>query len=265
MLKGKQRFGRIAVAAALGLSILATGAAPVEAQHRRSCHFVVEVVPTDGASEQLIYSFRVYGTVQYRSQANDLRRDIRRDVTTCLQSHWANRDAGSAPAACDTRFEMQEYPFTSLAEQIRDDLCNANRDALRVTADVELFIRGERGCIERDEERGVVDPAAYIVLAPGYQLVCPIRDAGGSEAYFPFTRLPGVRLPGHDLAQVPMTRSQGPDDCEAECADYGTACQAWTYRGPGTSGARYPDGVCLLKSAGRNETNDPCCESGIRN
>ncbi|MBY4892938.1 PAN domain-containing protein [Rhodobacteraceae bacterium N5(2021)] len=243
---------------------------PSDAQpYRRSCHFVVEVVPQGAGLEDILYSFRIYGTTPRYSRVNDLRRVIRDYGTTCLQTHWANRDADGAPPECrePTHFEMQEYPFTAMADQIRNDLCDANPGELRLTADVELFIRGERGCIERDEERGVVDPARYIVLAPNYQLTCPARDIGGFENVEPSPPAapshPNTRFPGNDITLIELEDAEGWQACWQACEET-AACHAWTFRDAGTSGARYTGPICLLKSEVGEMVEDDCCQSGVR-
>jgi hypothetical protein len=145
--------------------------------------------------------------------------------------------------------------------QIREDICDANRAETRLTADIELFIRGHRGCLERDEERGVVDPAAYVMIAPNVRINCPIREGGGSEMGGP-APLENTRLPGHDL---PGGRSNGLAswrECREQCV-FADGCGAWTFRPAGVWGES--QSVCLLKSRAASQVEDSCCTSGINN
>ncbi|MCP4380015.1 MAG: hypothetical protein GY798_01060 [Hyphomicrobiales bacterium] len=241
-----------------------SGAKPVLAQHERSCHIVVEVNPTDAGLAGKIYSFRILNTVDRRSQANDGRRAIRQRVTSCLQTHWNDRNT-NRPSLCQDadRINMSQYPFESMFEEIRQDICGANRDQLRVNVDVELFIRGERGCLERDEERGVVDPAAYVVIASNFRLNCPIPEGGGWEmGGAPATPpLPNIRLPGRDIPP-PREVSNDWKECWRLC-EATDECGAWTFRAPGT----WPgtaSAVCLLKTGAGVHVPDACCQSGIK-
>lgn len=260
----KNNYSLCAIVAGVLLAFMVNLPTPASA-YRRSCHFVVELNPEGERLEPVIYSFRVYGTTERYTRVNDLRRSIRSSVTTCLQSHWANRDAESPPASCtdlaDT-FEMQECPFSEMAEQFRDDICDANLEEQRLTVDIEVFIRGKRGCLERDEERGVVDPAAYVVIAPDYNITCPIGDSGSWGTYFR-PPLPNTRLPGMDI--LPWIALEGDQDwraCDEHCENT-AGCEAWTLRGAGTSGPSRPEPQCILKSGTPQAVEDDCCQSGI--
>lgn len=257
-------FGTVFTHAAVVLFAV-VAALPAMAQHERSCHIVVEINPTEAGLTDKIYSFRIFNTVDRRSQANDGRRAIRQRVTSCLQTHWNDRNT-TRPSLCQDagRIDMSQYPFENMFEEIRQDICGANRDELRLNVDVELFVRGERGCLERDEERGVVDPAAYVVIARGFRFNCPIPEGGGWEmggapAAPP---LPGIRLPGRDIAP-PREIANRWQECWGLC-EATDACGAWTFREPGTWRGT-DSAVCLLKSGAGPQVVDTCCHSGIKN
>ncbi|MEZ5667575.1 MAG: PAN domain-containing protein [Alphaproteobacteria bacterium] len=246
-------------AAAAMLSV----AGPAVADHERSCYFTLEVNPTDASQQNAIYPFTVFNTVQYLTQVNDGRRAIRQHVTGCVETHWNDRNA-TRPFACQDsgRIDMAQYPFQNMYEQIRQDLCDANRDAVRLPVNVTLFIRGERGCLERDEDVGV-DPVAWAVIATSHQLNCPIREGGGWEMSGPQPPanppLPNTRLPGHDIG------AQAVDDWQAcwTLCERTDGCAAWTFRAAGTSGPGSA-ALCLLKDGVGVQVADGCCQSGTR-
>ena len=168
----------LSVLLALALALPASGT-----DYRRSCLISITVNPfTTGRSTEN-YNFRVFNTVTQWADVNDARRAIRGHVENCVLTHWANRDGSSRPAACHDsgRIDMGHYPFDAMLAQIRDDICARNPDALRLSVDIELFIRGKRGCLEYSEERARVDPAAHTMVAPDFRLNCPIREGGGWE------------------------------------------------------------------------------------
>lgn len=243
-----------------------TGTSPAVAQHERSCHLVVEVNPTGTGLEGLIYSFRVFINVSRRSQANDGRREVRQHVTDCVLAHWNDRNE-TRPYACQDwgRANMEQYPFNNMYEQIRQDICDKNRNELRLPVNIEMFIRGKRGCLEYSEERGVVDPAARVEIASNFTFNCPIREGGRFECVGECCEppLPHIRLPGNDLpGGVIPTPDEGWCDCQARC-ERNTDCQAWTWRDAGTSGPGSPE-YCLLKSQAGQRIQDDCCHSGIK-
>jgi hypothetical protein len=160
-------------------TVVITAASPALAQpYRRSCHFVVEVNPI-GPGEGVTYSFRVFRIVQSLREANDGRRDIRQHVTICVRGHWNDRNE-TRPYACQDwgyGSDMEQYPFDNMYQQIRQDICHANRAPVRrhnVPVNIEMYIRGERGCLERSEDRGV-DPVAIVSIARNFNFDCPRR------------------------------------------------------------------------------------------
>lgn len=243
-------------------------ASPVVAAERRSCHFVVEVNPTDDGLEHVIYSFRVFNTVGNRFQFNDARRVIRRRVIDCVLAHWNDRNE-TPPYACRDwgRVEMSEYPFQNIYEEMRQRICETNRDELRLPVNIEMFIRGRRGCLERDEERGVVDPAVRISIASNFEFNCPAREGSRFEMIPAPPDTPpllNIRLPGNDLRDIGPQHRQAEtwQECWRRC-EYNDDCRAWTFRAAGTSGTGSA-ALCLQKSGVTIQVPDTCCQSGIK-
>jgi hypothetical protein len=241
---------------------------PVMADERRSCRFEVEVKPTESGREDVIYTFVVFNTVEHRIDANDGRRAIRQRVTNCILGHWNDRNE-TRPYACQDsgRIEMSQYPFNNMYEQIRQDICDKNRDQLRLPVNIKMFIRGERGCLERSEDRGV-DPVAVVSIASNYRFNCPIREGGASERGpgTPPDRppLPNIRLPGNDLLDIPLAERQVEtwQQCWSKC-DANNNCLAWTFRAANTPGTG-PHALCLQKSGEGAHVSDTCCQSGVK-
>lgn len=267
--------------------LLATAAAalaggvvsPALADYRRSCRAVLEVRQAGTNNTIESYQWRVYNTVTWYAQVNDARREARRAIVTCMQTHWEARDAAEAPYACQTHgsLEFGGYPFADLAGQLRDDLCTEGGE-IRLDLDLVLFIDGETGCVV---DGGNINPATRVDIASGYRVNCPIPEGGGSECagddcpgaepsggdggsagVMPDRPpLPGIRLPGHDIGGV-WTPGEDWTTCWQMCQDNPT-CGAWTWRAEGTSGPGSTAG-CLLKSEAGVQVPDSCCHSGIK-
>jgi len=254
-------FRSVCLCFAVGVAAVAA-ANPVMADYRRSCHFEVEVKPTESGLEAVIYTFRIFNTVEHRRDANDGRRAIRQRVTNCILGHWNDRSE-TRPYACQDsgRIEMSQYPFNNMYEQIRQGVCDKNREQLRLPVNIKMFIRGERGCLEYREDRGV-DPVAIVSIASNFRFNCPIREGGAFE---PSPPLPRTRLPGNDLHGIgAQAEAETWQECRDRCERL-DACRAWTWRAAGTSGALAEGAaLCLLKSAAATPVPDPCCHSGIK-
>ncbi len=268
MLESNQEFRWLrSVSLCIAVGVVAIVAAgPAMADHRRSCNFEVDVKPTQSGLKNVIYTFTVFNTVQYRTQANDGRRAIRQHVTDCILGHWNDRNE-TRPYACQDsgRIEMSQYPFNNMYEQIRHDICDKNPDQLRLPVHITMFIRGKRGCLEHSEDHGV-DPVAIVSIASNYRFNCPIREGGGFERGPATTPdrppLPNIRLPGHDLPGG-VGEAATWQDCFNRC-ERNNDCRAWTFRAAGTSGSVSPNALCLQKSAEGEHVHDTCCQSGIK-
>ena len=282
----------LAILFALVTALLVTAAVPASADYRRSCRAWLEVRPAGSSTAIESYQWRVYNTVTLYAQVNEARREARRAIVTCMQTHWDQRDRDAAPYACQSHgsLEFGGYPFTDLAAQLRDDLCSAT-DEIRLDVDLVLFIDGERGCVV---DGGNINPATREDIADGYRINCPIPEGGGSEcvgegcggsegAGIPegggwecvgegcdgasddstpdpvslYNILPNVRLPGRDLGTVDVADGDW-RACAAACAE-NDACHAWTYRNFYHGVAS----VCLLKTGAGRSVPDGCCRSGI--
>ena len=263
-------------AAALALGF----AAPASADYRRSCRAWLEIRPAGSSTALASYQWRVYNTVTFYTQVNDARRDARRAIVTCMQTHWDGRDSGVAPYACQTHgsLEFGGYPFADLSGQLRDDLCTEGGE-VRLDVDLVLFIDGETGCVV---DGGNINPATRVDIASGYRINCPIPEGGGWERVDPpadeggipdagdWERagppgrppMPGVRLPGNDIAADWIGLDGTWQVCWQMCQD-NPACAAWTWRGPGTTPGSDQAG-CLLKSRAGVQIPDACCHSGLR-
>lgn len=252
------------LALALGITGLAA-TDPVYADYRRSCRTVLEVVPQESGIRAEFYDFPVYNTVSRYYRVNEARRVIRRAVTSCLRTHWDQRDSESRPVACQSQgsLDFSHYPFDNLAARLRDDLCSANPDVLQMNVTINARIEGERGCVVNG---GNINPHTRVHLADSYQINCPARDIGswicaGCPPSEP--PLPNTRLPGNDIGGI-WIAGEDWQTCWQMCED-NADCRAWTYRAPGTtwwleeSSAR-----CLLKRAASALVRDNCCQSGIK-
>ena len=272
----KPAWKRGLILGAAAVALVFAAASPAAADYRRSCRAALEIRPAGSSTAIEAYQWRVYNTVTWYHEVNEARREARRAIVTCVESHWDARDDGSAPHACQTRgsLEFDDYPFTHLAGQLRDDLCRAT-DEVRLDVDLVLFIDGERGCVV---DGGNINPATRVDIASGYRINCPIPEGGGWECVGegcdgdgdePDERsvmpdrppLPNVRLPGNDIGGA-WTPGQGWQTCWQMCED-NPACGAWTFRAEGTSGPGSQAG-CLLKSTAGVQVPDPCCQSGIK-
>lgn len=269
------------LAAAAAMAILA---APADADYRRSCRAWLEIRPAGTSTAIESYQWRVYNTVSLYAQVNEARREARRAIVTCMETHWGARNGDAVPYACQSHdsLEFSGYPFSGLADQLRDDICGASSE-VRHDVDLVLFIDGERGCVV---DGGNINPATRVDIASGYRINCPIPEGGGWERVDPppipeggdwdcvgegcadtaggppsSPPLPGIRLPGNDIGGV-WTPGEGWQVCWQMCEDT-PACRAWTWRGPGTTGAGSTAG-CLLKSRAGPQIPDTCCHSGIK-
>lgn len=232
-------------------------------EYRRSCRASLEVRAAGTNTVRESYQWRVHNTVSHYYQVNDARREARRAIVTCMRNHWDARDADGAPYACQSQgsLEFRDYPFSNLAERLRDDLC-AVSDEIRQQVDLVLFIDGERGCVV---DGGNINPATRVDIASDYRVNCPIPEGGTWECVGEGCEppLPGIRLPGNDLAGgVRPTPDQGWRNCEQMCEET-SECQAWTWRDVGTSGPGSTE-MCLLKSRAGMQISDRCCHSGIK-
>lgn len=230
--------------------------------YTRSCRAVLEIRQNNTNNYIRGYEFVVRNTVSRYTQVNEARRQIRRAITNCMETHWSDRDADNRPVACQSygSMDFSRYPFDSLESRLRNDLCATNPETLTMDVDIILFIDGERGCVE---DGGNINPATRVDLARSYTINCPIRDGGGDEQgpSSEAAPLPNTRLPGNDIASTwigHQTWQQCRDLCENN-----SACRAWTYRAAGSNGARN-EALCLQKSAVSNQVSDTCCQSGIK-
>jgi hypothetical protein len=155
---------------------------------------------------------------------------------------------------------MSQYPFNDMYEQVRQDVCDKNRD-VRLPVNIKMFVRGKRGCVERDEE-AIVDPVGIISVASNYELNCPARECGAFE---PSPPLPRTRLPRHDLHGIgAQAEAETWEECRDRCERL-DACRAWTWCAPHTSGALAEGAaLCPLQSGADPRVSDPCCHSGIK-
>jgi hypothetical protein len=263
MILFKNSVRRISIGVVFGMGILLSRPeAGISRDYERSCRAVLEIRQNDTNHYVRGYEFVVKNTVSHYAQVNDARREIRRAITNCMQTHWNDRDSGNRPVACQTSGSMDfsQYPFDNLETRIHDDLCGTNPDALRMDVDIILFIDGERGCVENG---GNINPATRVDLASSYRINCPIRDGGGEEQG---TRpeeapLPNTRLPGHDISSTWISNEPW-QHCRDLC-ESNNACMAWTYRAAGFNGSRN-EALCLQKNAESTHVSDSCCQSGIK-
>jgi len=84
------RFRSFLLCFAVG-SVAIAMATPTVADYRRSCQFEVEVKPTEDGPEDMIYTFRIFNTVEHRVNANYGRRAIRRYARDCVLAYWNDR------------------------------------------------------------------------------------------------------------------------------------------------------------------------------
>jgi hypothetical protein len=259
----KPAWEKVLLMTTIAVAIAVSAIQPAMADYRRSCRASLEVRQAGTNTARRAYQWTVYNTVTLYAQVNEARREARRAIVNCVQTHWDARDAEAAPYSCQSQgsLEVREYPFENLAERLRDDLCAANPREFRQDVDLVLFIEGERGCVV---DGGNINPATRVDIASGYRINCPIPSGESwacvGEGCEP--PLPGIRLPGNDVGDSDIP-GQDWRVCEQMCEET-PACGAWTWRAAGTSGPGSPE-RCLLKSRAGTQIHDSCCHSGIRN
>ncbi len=294
--------GYLAAFAAAFLAAGLSGAPAGARDYTRSCQAVLVVSPAEAGREEVVIGFRGQATVPAYFQVNEARRMAHDFIIRCVREHWANRDAPEPPVSCRSSMDlfpgterMPGYPFTRLSADLRAALCAANPDALAMTTEVTLEIRGNTGCVPPRYAHGV-DPMDFVVLDSAWRVHCaelpgeggaferaepPIGEGGAFEpageapggepaeepgeepgeappASASYQLLPMIRLPGNDLRLIEMG-SPNWMLCRQACTDE-PACGAWTYRAPNA----HSGPLCLLKRRAGMRIPDPCCQSGIK-
>ena len=274
---------------ALAAVALVALAGPVGADYTRSCNAELVFDPRGDEVPTLTYNFSVARTVDLYAQVNRARREARARIIDCVRDHWAERAMDSRPRACRDafRYEMRNYPFNALSKELTEAICAEAPPGGQVRIDVDLYITGNRGCVESDAN---MDPHDHFTIARDHPVQCvaifvpglilDITEPEGEDEPpgtepepepepepgddpppadpVRFNVLPMFRLPGNDLSRIGLP-GPGWQQCRDLCRD-NAACAAFTYRGP--TAASVP--VCLLKRSASVPVPDACCVSGIR-
>jgi len=294
---GRPSLAALAIAASAALAL--AGGATAET---RSCAGSLEIRPQNEAMTYLRYDFAFHKEVRLPHEYNNARRDSRARMLSCVRQHWANPEIAIPPDDCthgregNRIYEVRNYPFGNLEEELTERLCAVNPEAETILVTVNLTITGERGCVESgsSDTINIVRNFPVNCAAPigdggsdeAAEAPPPIGDAGGWEcvgegcdgdappadeppaddppeddappATATYQPLPAIRLPGNDLYMIEL---DAPNWllCRQACTD-DARCGAWTYRNPTARSGP----LCLIKSRAGLPIPDFCCRSGIK-
>ncbi len=163
------------------------------AEITRHCDAEVKIVER-GTPHVAIYNFTVHKTVdRSKAYANELRRNLKRHIVSCLRDHWHIRDSGAVPRDCldddAVRRDFINYPFNNLNEDIIQAVCPELRpgaDDVTKHIDMMLTITGERGCnisnFSIAENVAIACPHAEVTLERIENEAQPAGSGGGSSA-----------------------------------------------------------------------------------
>ena len=276
--------------AALAVAGVTSAVSPAAAEYR-SCHATYVIRPSDGHGE-IAASSRFSGRAPVlvgppltnvgAIQLNDARERARRLIEECVASHWAFPASATAPAVCVDNdgpglAGMHNYPFANLVDGVTDLICAANPGQGRIVVDIFVSVDGNTGCIPPPNRWAIEVTEAYPILCPAARTIVPVPDLrpvvpDTEDFVLPDDResksdpagvafLPGIRLPGNDIGGGWIGLDGTWRRCVEMC-DTTPGCNAWTWRGPGTTPGS-PEAGCLLKSRAGARVADPCCHSGI--
>jgi hypothetical protein len=157
--------------------LLALPGAAVSGDYTRHCNARLIVAPQAAGASEVVVSFVGQARVPSYSMVNRAREWAQQFIVECVQAHWASREAPESPSLCRRGQSMYpgfqtfpNYPFMHLSAELTQALCAANPDALLMTADVRLQIRGKRGCVPG----GGYGPDAHqdILIADDFHFRC---------------------------------------------------------------------------------------------